>query len=306
MNTRSFLLPLRLSEYASTLQAASPQHGWISEDQSAITGKDSWLYLFKGSNSYYDGYLTPDHDDLSHQWLDIIEKREKICSKMGALFRQVIVPNKASILSEYYPHSLPRMQTDILKRILDKKSDLIICPIQQWRDTQIKLAVFRRNDSHLTMAGNAHLTGLILSSLGLPQKSACHVQTSLVEHVGDLGVKYDPGFSEFFHAPSFESGLLDQQRIIKTFEYIPETGFTGTTQTFYNAKPIYDHRVVVFGNSFYEKSPSWGMTPIFAALFKSIHFVWSSRIETEIVETIAPDIVIAQTCERFLCRVPDS
>ncbi len=306
MQPVSSLLPLSLNEYGSQITSSLPEPGSISLDQSAIVGNNSWIFLYKGSNLYYEGYLEEDQSLLAEKWMALIARREQRLSAQGITCCHVIVPNKASVLPDSYPFKLPRKQTDILTRILRSDNNRVLCPVSDWRDGAIANSIYRRNDSHLTIAGNAYLAELVFSCIDLPLVCSQFVETSSVEHVGDLGVKFNPGVAENFQAPSFSSGLLNQGLIQKTNEYIPSNGLNGTKQSFLNSEPVYNKSILIFGNSFFEKCPSWGITPIFSALFRETHFVWSADIAYEIVDRVLPDIVIAQTCERFLCRVPSN
>lgn len=298
------MLTSNLQEYQSLINCCDPKVGTISADQTAIVGDNSWIFLYKGSNSYYEAYLQPDHANLAKQWLHLINHRHLRLSDGGIKFVQIILPNKASILGDFYPLSLPTSVTYILSGILESSASKALCPLHEWRDPLIKDSIFRRNDSHLTVAGNAHLTKLILSSIGLPLLHEQYMETSITQHIGDLGSKFSPSIPELFHAPSFSSGMLDQSRIEKTYEHIPNSGFNGIRQSFFNSTPAYDLSVLIFGNSFFERCPSWGLSPIFSALFRETHFSWSSDVDYSLVDAISPDIVIAQTCERFLCKVP--
>jgi hypothetical protein len=125
-----------------------------------------------------------------------------------------------------------------------------------------------------------------------------------VIHEGDLGGKFDNPLREELFAPNFSSGFFSQGHLEKINEIITQT-FNGTRQIFLNKKAAIDKKMVVFGNSFFEKTPSWGLSPFFAGLFKEYHFIWSPNLDMEYCARVSADIVIAQTCERFLTRLPD-
>jgi len=78
----------------------------------------------------------------------------------------------------------------------------------------------------------------------------------------------------------------------------------GTCQSSFNERAPIDKKIVVFGNSFFEKIPSWGLSPYFAAIFREFHFFWSPEVNMDYCINVKPDIVIAQTCERFMCKLP--
>jgi alginate O-acetyltransferase complex protein AlgJ len=304
MDLSSSLLSEGHLSYGSIINVNLPEAGTISVDQSAVVGHDSWLFLYQGSNDYYSHYFDADQSLLADQWIRLIGGRERCLNERNIQYIHVIIPNKASVLPEMYPFALPRNQTDILDRILHSGKHRILCPLLEWRDSPVAMSVFRRNDSHLTLSGNAWLAELILSFASLAMPAVARVNHSMIEHVGDLGIKFNPGIPELFQAPSFISGLLDQNCCEKIQEHIPSSGLNGIAQSFRNQKPVYDKKIIIFGNSFFEKCPSWGLTPFFASLFEQCYFVWSAAVDYGMVDRVRPDIVITQTCERFLCRVP--
>ncbi len=100
MNLTSSLLTESLQFYGSDINTNIPGPGTISSDQSAVVGHNGWIYLYKGSNSYYDAYHDSGQTFLAEQWIDLIEKREKLLSARGISYVHVIVPNKVSVLPQ--------------------------------------------------------------------------------------------------------------------------------------------------------------------------------------------------------------
>jgi hypothetical protein len=65
--------------------------------------------------------------------------------------------------------------------------------------------------------------------------------------------------------------------------------------------------VLVFGNSFFSDVPSQAFVSWwFARFFRQYHFVWSPDFDLELIRSVQPDIVLGQTVERFLTRVPQT
>lgn len=216
----------------------------------------------------------------------------------------MIVPNKASILNDKFPESLGGKENVILSGLLKRIERYFLCPLEELRLPIVRESIFRKNDSHLTIFGNALISELILKRFNIPTDGICKITTMETEQVGDLGSKFQNPIYEKLIAPAFDSSL-DISALNKTHEKIVD-GFNGTIQCFENEKPVIDKTIVVFGNSFFERVPSWGMSPIFASLFKRFYFMWTPSIDLDVISELAPDYVIAQTCERFLTKVPEN
>lgn len=293
-----------LAAYASATAISPERVGEISEDRSAVVGLDGWCFIYEGSNNYRGSYQNMSLAPLGDQWARLIEERQRICDALGARFVQLIIPNKATLMPVNFPEPLEAGITKVLERLLDAapKANLL-CPVEQMRQPSLREVIFRRNDSHLTVAGNALLAELVLEAVGVAPISSSCIEVLKVNHTGDLGGKFSLPISESIFAPRFDTGLLDEQKIEKIDETIVE-GFNGNQQTFSSLGTPIKKTILVIGNSFFERTPGWGMSPIFAAIFDRFSFYWSSDFKIELIHAYKPDIVIAQTCERFLTKLP--
>jgi len=303
MNTSIFLRG-SVSAYASATQIDSRRTGEVSPDRTAVIGAEGWCFIYEGTNNYRGAYLDASLAALGDEWARVIEKRHHACERHEARFVQLVVPNKASSMPERYPEPIGKGATPMLLRLLQAAPvPRFLCPMEQFRSSELRDSVYRRNDSHLTAAGNAILSELILAALGIELGPVAKIDVKTVTHEGDLGSKFLSPITEALAAPQFGTGLFDQNGLTKTHETLVE-GFNGIRQIFQNSTAPIKKKVVIFGNSFFERVPSWGMSPLFAALFGETHFLWTADYEESYVQAIAPDFVICQTCERFLNRLP--
>lgn len=295
-----------LNAYGSTAEIDPACIGEISEDRSAIVGCNNWCFIYEGSNDYRSSYINRELSSMGVEWGRVIEARQSFCDRLGIKFQQVIVPNKATVLPECYPEVLPADVSFPLKSLLASSVDAnLLIPLTEFRADPVREAIFRRNDSHLTVAGNALLTELIIDAVGIDLiGNVPSIEVCGVNHIGDLGGKFRVLIREELLAPRFDSGLLDQCTIDKTYEVLAG-GFNGSKQSFHNPNAPIKQTILVFGNSFFERNPSWGLTPLFVALFENFHFIWSSHFIQDEVLSLRPDLVLSQTCERFMVRVPD-
>lgn len=301
----SIFLPQKLNFYASSTDIPAGMVGRISQDRSAVVGHNHWCFIYEGSNDYRTAYEDTNLAFLGDKWAKLIESRQKICENLGSDFLQVIVPNKATLLPDFFPEDLGQGITVALKELLECKINAkLVAPVEDWRAHAVKEVLFRRNDSHLTVAGNASLAELILKAFGLPLVDIPQVATIPTRHTGDLGVKFTPEISENYHGPKWNTGLLDQQRIVKKLD-ITANGFNGIQQSFENPGAPIQKTILVFGNSFFERVPSWGLSPFCTALFKKYYFSWTPQLNAQMIQDVKPDFVITQTCERFLSSLPE-
>lgn len=293
-----------LSAYGSITEIDPARIGELSEDRSAVVGRNDWCFIYEGSNDYRGSYINRDLSSLGDAWARVIEARQSYCDRQGIQFLQVIIPNKATLLPECYPEGLSADISFPLQGLLASKVDAhLLVPIAEFRADSVREAVFRRNDSHLTVAGNVYLMELILEVLGLSDVHSVVVETHEVTHVGDLGGKFETKLPERCHAPLWNKGLLNQE-IVQKVKDVPAEGFNGIEQVFRNPVAPINNKVAVIGNSFFERVPSWGVSPVCSALFQDYSFRWSPVFEVSAVDRNT-EILICQTCERFLNRVPE-
>ena len=289
-----------IAAYGSVMNSASDRVGEISADQSAVIGRDGWCFIYQGSNKYHNAYHDKNLVSLGDKWARLIERRQRIFDSWNIPFLQLIIPNKATLMPERFPKPLGKGMSLMLQGLFAAKPDAsLLCPVEEMRQLNVRDYFFRRNDSHLTVVGSSILTELLLAATKIELPSVPCIETIFVDHTGDLGSKFSQPLSERFCAPKFDGGLLDLGNIQKISEKIV-SGFNGTRQSFYNDDAPIECTVLVIGNSFFERVPSWGLSPFFCALFKGFHFIWGAEIDKKIIIDCKPDLVIAQTCERFL------
>lgn len=298
-----------LSHYASTMseEFTGPRVGKITADRTAVIGKNSWLFIYEGGNSYKNGYMEADHLNTGERWASLIDTRQRKAESQGMQMLHLVIPNKLTLLPDFFPEPLNSSITYTLSSLIFSNCDAnLSIPISELRRPDAVESVYRRNDSHLTIAGNAYIVEIILERLGLSNLNIEQpiIPTTIVTQIGDLGIKFPVKLGEQVHAPDFKAGFLDQSRPLKINEKLNPPRHLGSEISFRNESAPIDRKIVVYGNSFCSLSPSWGMSPFFAALFKEFHFIWSYEVNFEQCRNLDADIILFQTCERFLPRVP--
>ena len=288
--------------------------GTVSSDRSAIVGKRDWLFIFEGSNRYVAQYTHTSRRERIQkaiQWGRTIENRKRAVEKTGAVFFQLILPNKLSVYSRRAPQRIGKSMTPILRQLLRRSPEGLKCPLELFRKWARYGDIFRRNDSHLNFFGLFHLYQFVCDALSLqPDPTLFDMTMVQTVQTGDLGGKFDPNIRESLFAPDHTAFLERLNgRLVwkydnsKTFrERGKHNGIQVVTECPSAKNPI---RLLVFGNSFFDHPFSWGFSPFLSQSVREYHFIWSPCVDLSAVNEIQPDIVLAQTCERFLPKLPE-
>src|SRR5690606_33886408 len=100
-----------VNHYSSHCDTSIMNIGDISTCRGSIVGKGGWLFIFEGSNDYIGSYMKEPVEGLASQWKQLYEARSEGMKARCIKFAQVIIPNKASVLSDLLPE--PFMGKDI-------------------------------------------------------------------------------------------------------------------------------------------------------------------------------------------------
>jgi hypothetical protein len=270
----------------------------VSPDEVAIKGRDEYLFLFKGFNRYYQMYFDQYNTVQTSvdKWVANLSTWEKSVSAKNSQFFFVVVPNKSTYFIDKYPLPLPKSGTPYLES-LSKNTD---CKVF-WPEN--KNDVFRRNDTHLSPHGNFKFAEFIVDSLGYSFDFDELVSTGFQELIGDLGSKFEPQVSErveFFK--STNSSAIPNIVLDTSTEYLPDRHIGITIQLENPDAPI-ERSLRIFGNSFLGNSSENSTLWLLGLVFEKVIFHWSPIVLPETLGT--GEIVIFQTCERFLGYSPD-
>lgn len=117
--------------------------GTSAFDNSAIVGRDGFLFLTEGSNSILSRYSLNEEADkeLSNRWIRLFHARAAKLSKRNIKYRQIIVPEKSSIMSDNFPAKISGAtrcleQIDFNSRQCQFLSEQYISVLQLYRDKQ--------------------------------------------------------------------------------------------------------------------------------------------------------------------------
>jgi alginate O-acetyltransferase complex protein AlgJ len=290
--------------------------GLRSSDGVSVVGRGGHLFVLGGSNNLVSSYNQSREDGgikkLANDWIDILRSRSERLAQLNAKYLQLMIPDKSSVLPEYFPLEISS-PTTLLAAINDAAAeDASIA--RNYVDVSKLLSkdfnkdeIFQKTDSHLAAYGCSRMIDIVTKWLGEAVDFSSNFSRRKLSR-GDLSRKYaDTSVMEHLKLPAeadfarFESGLSRQEF------YIPEdSNNAGTRVRWTNDSAPLALRVVAFANSFFERGGNPTTLSWWAArCFKEFHFLWSSNIEYDYVEKHRPDLVICQTVERFLHRVAE-
>lgn len=283
------------------------ERGTVSQDSEVTIGRDGFLFLLGGSNAVLQQYDRPFDAILAARWIELIRKREDYCTSRGIKFCQMIVPEKQSVIPEFYPIPL-EAPTKLFAAIeLELYAEPFFANCQQTlRDLFVLggLHPYRKIDSHLSYFGAESLIRRLMHTVEIQPE--IFAQTLVEEwQTGDLGGKFFQGNMKECVLMPTEDWEFSHEAPTLIHAHAPDVGHTGTVLDWQAHKAVSNQTVLIFGNSMFERGGnpltlSWWLSRIFART----RFVWSSSLEEEHVDDLSPDLIICQTVERFLPTLP--
>jgi len=191
-------------------------------------------------------------------------------------------------------------------RLLEEGSLPLIYPIEALRDARNGGSTYLRTDSHLTPRGNLILAEATVKELGVSPAFLPEVDDTAAPHLGagDLGLHFDPPLLEVFRpmAGASRATVVSDNRA----EVASVGGHIGSMRVFRREDAPDERTVVVFGDSYgFGDSAYQGLSWWLAQIFREVHFVWVPfGWDPEYLDSVNAELVVCQTAERFMARVP--
>lgn len=279
--------------------------GVVSRDQSTIVGKEGHLFLYKGNNYLLHQYIdSAAAKQLGQNWAGVLKRRKAFAQEVGCQFLQVVIPEKASALVEQFPQPLDA-PTYSLRQFRSEihDHDVVLDLLPTIRSDSRRVDFYRKIDAHFSYYGCHKVFRDILQRLGISdQPEAVMEYPKIIK--GDIGGRF-PGVMETQMAP--DPAYLAQQTPVETYRHLPANHrHEGITVRWKNPKAPVKMKVIACANSFFALgSEAHQLSWWFSRWFEEFHFIWSRNLHMDHIRAECPDIVIAQTIERFLPVVPD-
>ena len=216
-----------------------------SSDGTAVKGKNDYLFLYKGFNRYYEMYFDRNETVRAsiEKWITCLDQWDESVKAKNSEFIFVLVPNKATFLTNLYPLPLPKSGTPYLVSLTKKVKMAVFWP-------RNKDEVFRRNDTHLSPNGNFEFARFILEAIGYKIDFNALLYENAIEVIGDLGSKFNPPIPEKVnHFSLAEKRPAPSVVFDNSAEYLPERHI-GISIHLSNIDAPVQKTLRIFGNSF--------------------------------------------------------
>ncbi len=283
--------------------------GTLSEDGVAIVGEQGHLFLYGGTNdnlAMFRGEV-PMAPDWLAQWSSLMQERIGHAEAKGLGLCSLIVPDKLAVYSDLLPGDLASGGERPLDRLrAQPQLASLLYPSEALRAERSGGETYMVTDSHLSNRGNRLLAELTIEALGAERGLLDGVDRA--EHIrlvsGDLGVHYDPPILErrgFLACASAAEIVEDNWAAVSA-----AGGHIGTRRVFRRVDAPDPRTVVVFGDSYAFGDEAYpGLSWFLAQAFREVHFVWVPfGWDPGYLEQVGAELVVCQTAERFVVRVP--
>lgn len=281
--------------------------GLRSGCSTAELGMDGHLFLIGGNNKVAESYDLGKSktEDLTGRWLELLRRRRRQLEGKGIKYIQLIIPEKQTVLSRLpglVPSPTPLLQQ--LEAAIDEDpvlKDSYLSALACFKRANTS-AVFRRVDSHLSPFGSRALCAAIASLLG-HESTTIRIQPAARVATGDLARR-------FFGLNLFEvvSDVEEEEYLsgrVSIISHKPSDRHNGRHYRWHNPQAPAERRVLSFGNSFMDDARVQDSVSYWlAGYFRDYEFRFSPAIETNALDDFRPEVVIAQTIERYLQVVP--
>ena len=152
-------------------------------------------------------------------------------------------------------------------------------------------------DSHLNASGVLKVIEQVMKEFGYPElPKPIYGHTDLV---GDLRNMLGGDSLEEIQSLKGLSGL-PKNRVQHFSTASGLEGNTGHLYFFFNPYALYNRRLVLFGDSFFQRR-----FDIFKRIFSEVVYFRNPYILDDVVKVLEPDIVLTGNAERYLWHVPD-
>lgn len=314
----------RLTSKVAEMSSFEIPVGTTSGDGVAIVGRAGHLFLRGGGNSLEAQYTwgTPDGPSGSARWIEeraegwarVLHQRAQILGSLGVPFRQLVLPEKNSVLPDLMPLKVetPTPLCRHLLREIAREPWFLnsFAMFDEWDEAAAPS--WLKVDSHFTAHGALAVTRAVLTDLGLADDSLFQDMRigPHFEHLqGDLGWRL-VGFDMYdrLELPD-ESTLTSIGPVVEPVSVAEPVGggHIGTRMEWENDLAPIDAHVLVFGNSYFGRGQKPNqMSWWFSRLVKHLTVIWHPDVDAQVVEQVLPDAVVAQTVERFLLVVPSA
>lgn len=272
----------------------------VSRDEAAISGKYGWLFIREGSNGWESqlagqNALSPAQIQRYQQ---IHQQRLDWLAEFHGQYLHVVFPEKQSVLASkrWFEPKVSNHRPAL--QLAQALGEHFIYPADLLSEMASDAELYYRGNSHTCLSGCWLVFQAVVASLW-PQRAFDFSQLSLHQTAAkhDLISKYTqaPCLEDIYQITPTWQCIYDNQQLQTQGKHV------GMHRVFQNANAIYSEKVLIVGDSY---SYDVGFSDFFAAFFQEVHFVWGRNLDKHYIAQHQINVVIAETAERFLIRLP--
>ena len=281
--------------------------GDISPDGVVIVGESGHLFIYGGTNdnvATHRGEVEMAADWLE-EWRTLVAKRLDHAQRAGRRLAFLVVPEKIAVYTDCFPQDLTVIAPRPVLRQLEEAALPLVYPMEALRDARGGGNTYLSTDSHLTPRGNQILAEATVRELGVSPALLPDVDTaSPYLAAGDLGLHFDPPLVEVMRlmAGASRAAIVSDNWA----EVTSIGGHIGTMRVFRHEDAPDQRTAVVFGDSYgFGDDAYQGLSWWLAQIFREVHFVWVPfGWDPDYLDSVNAEVVVCQTAERFMGRVP--
>lgn len=278
----------------------------------AVMGSGGVMFLTGGSNSLLEQYRMPrdQAEDLAEEWVRLLHGRAERCAELGIQYVQTILPEKLTVLPELAPVQV-NDATPIFRAVVQRlrRESWWVNVLPSLERMVPKRASFFALDTHLSPLGTQTVAEELFGAVEPRLRGVVRgvPMSTTGARRGDLG-KY------FGSLPFYEQYMLAEEHDLHPYgEGVSQTanGDAGADQheglwfdfastTAPSTKSVMTFGSSSFGTGDHSERLGWWAKHLFA----EYRMRWQSEFDWEQIERVRPDVVIGQTIERFMPKVP--
>jgi hypothetical protein len=270
-------------------------------DEKVLRGRNGRLFVDNDTNEVvrqHTGELKLSGRQL-RDWRVLLENRCAWLERRGTPYFFLVPPNAHSVYPEDLPEDVPsagrRPVHQLIEHVDAHSYARIIYPLEELLAAKPNELLYAKTDTHWTALGAWIAYRRLAAEVGdavpmhtVREEDLRHWQKEIP---GELGVKVDPPTASTRVWAAVErplAHLVADNRVINR-GMILETECAEAPDT----------KCLVLGDSF-----AIGLHPFLASSFRRLVFVHMPTLDYEVVEQVAPDVVISVLNERFLISIP--
>jgi alginate O-acetyltransferase complex protein AlgJ len=280
--------------------------GAVSPDGLAIVGRSGHLFIYGGTNDN----VTAQRGEVQlpaawmGEWQALVRERAAEARRAGRHLICLVVPEKIAVYADCFPQDLTTQSLRPVLRLLRDGEVPLVYPIEALQRARADGDTYLFTDSHLTLLGNLQIALATMTALGVSPTVDAESGSQEFVYAGDLGRHFNPPVVEIRRmaaTPSRATIVFDNSAAISSVG-----AHVGTMRVFRNDQAADERTVVVFGDSYGFGDDGYrGLSWFLAQAFREVHFLWVPfGWDPDYLASVNADLVICQTAERFVVRVP--